>query len=52
MLYTVSVSKCNKNGVIWSECVTITEESKAETERNDIMYPRNPNECVLVSDLE
>ena len=44
--------KCDKNGVIGSECVTILKESKIETQGNDMLYTKNPYECVLVNDFE
>ena len=35
-----------------SECVNIPKKSKTETQANDIMYLKNPYECVLVNYVE
>ena len=45
-------TKCNKNGVTGSECVTLLEANDVKLQENDIMYPKNPYECILVNDFE
>ena len=38
--------------MIGSECVTIPEGNKAENQGDDMIYSRNPYECILVNDGE
>ena len=43
---------CNKNGMIGSECVWPYLKLVMWKQENNIMYPKNPFECILVNDFE
>ena len=44
-------TKCNKNGVTKSKCVTIPKEVDVKTQENDSPCPKKPYQCISINNL-